>query len=38
MQARPAGQRAEYIFRNTAYRGDYRNSPKFQTRGGRSTK
>ena len=37
-QAIPAGQRAEQIFRNTASRGDYRNSPKFQPRGGRSTK
>lgn len=37
-QAVPAGMRAENIFRNTASRGDYRNSPKFQPRGGRSTK
>lgn len=37
-KAKPAGQRAEQVFRNTASRGDYKNSPRFMPRGGISTK
>lgn len=38
MGAYKAGQNAEKVFRNTVNRGDYKNSPKFTPRGGRSTK
>lgn len=38
MTAIKAGTEAERVFRNTVNRGDYRNSPRFVPRGGRSTK
>lgn len=34
----PAGAYAERVFKTTASRGDYKNSPKFTPRGGRGTK
>lgn len=38
MNGKPAGAAAMQIFKNTANRGSYRNSPKIQPRGGYSFK
>lgn len=38
MKAQKAGQKAANTFERTSNKGDYRNSPKFTPRGGRSMK